>query len=174
MHMTSRMISGVLIVLGVSTLLLLCAGCGGGDGGSASPLISGGNGSIVAGDSELLDGSHGDTYSFTASRNGVVAVSMSGTNVDPYIVIWRGSGSDYTTSTLIGMDDDSGLGSDALVIFEVTANSTYSFRCCTYGADDFGDYKYTVTYLDNHTLLAGDDTGTDKPARTVAEKTLAP
>jgi hypothetical protein len=107
-----------------------------------------------------------------ARRYGMVAVSMSSTQVDSYVVVWAGTDSDYNTYTYIGEANDSGVGFDALLIFEASAQSWYSFRCCTYGADDFGSYKYAVTYVDNRALAARKWTGSGKPAKTADDKRL--
>ena len=155
----------VLVMAVFMTGMMVFSGCGGSDKGF-NPVIKSGDGSITSSDTPLADGSYGDTIHFTTERAGVVIVSMSSSDVDSYVVVWSGSADDYTSYTLIGEDDDSGIGLDSLFGFLASANSTYTVRFCTSGASDFGPYKYLISYGDNRSMrpLIGDE-----PAKPVVE-----
>lgn len=124
------------IIATAAAVVLLC-GCGGGYSGSLGIV---GDGFISSTDPEIASGAHYRTLDFIASRTGVMEVSMSGTEVDSYIILYRGT----DKSDLIGTDDNSGGGTDALLSFDAVEGVTYEVLFTTAGADDFGHYSYTI------------------------------
>jgi hypothetical protein len=100
---------------------------------------------------------------FTIKKTGRYAVEMTSSDVDSYIVVWAGDASDFTESTWIGSDDDSGSGLDARVTFDARAGATYSVRFTTHGADDFGSYDWMISETSSRVAEPEDGSASGKP-----------
>jgi len=160
---------GTLVILVIIGLV----GCGGSLGGL---LHMTGNGDISNWDRRNVDGSYGDVKHFRSTQDGHIYLHMerrgSDPVRDPYIVVWRGSASDWTDYTLIDFDDDSGSGQDAYVRFYAQSNTNYSVLFTTYGPNDFGSYRYVVTEQGGYAYTAQAIEQDDKAVVDVARKVV--
>ena len=134
--------------------VMLIAGCGGGSGGSKSQLALSGTGYLGNSDDTVYaSGLYMDQVGFTATRTGLIRVTMSksgGDTVDPKVFVVKND-ADYT---LIGSDDDSGEGLNASYTFSAVAGQSYYAWFSTAYKYDSGAYSYTITEVDS-SLSAG-------------------
>ncbi|MCX6345058.1 MAG: hypothetical protein NT018_08285 [Armatimonadetes bacterium] len=120
--------------------LVALAGCGGG-GGHRDPLNITGSAELTLADNENVDDSLYESQSFEATRNGWVQVTMSSTDLDPYILVY--SGTDENNE--VGHDDDSGTSQNSVFFFSAEKDHTYTVKFTTYGSGaKTGHYTFTI------------------------------
>lgn len=167
----------VLVVLSFLVLLFTGAGCGGGgDGGGL--LNRGGTSTISSADPSNPDGSHYEVRHFMTTKSGDLTIDMMRTNStnslnDPYIIVWLGHDDLPSLSTLIGCDDDSGIGLNAhMDIYAWGSGIQFSVMFTTYCWDDFGSYNWRVQEVVGTSSTSSAGTGTVE--MTASESTTDP
>lgn len=141
----------------IPLLLLVLSGCGGGGGGN--PLNIRNSGDLTFSDGRNNDGSLYDNYTFRATRDGWIQVTMSSTELDSYIVVYEGQ----DEGKQVGYDDDSGSDGDAIFVFWAYGGETFTAKFTTYGSGAItGHYKYSIKEITGDRL----DTRATEPADT--------
>lgn len=135
----------VLLLMGIAVVALV--GCeSGGTNYSNFPLE--GTARISTSSTRLFDGSYYNTMRIRSPISGDVVVLMmswgSDPVEDPYIIVSRGHVNVPTAQNVIVEDDDSAGGLDALAIFRAERGSEYTVFFNTWGANDFGQYRYAI------------------------------
>lgn len=86
------------------------------------------NGTLTERSPQERDETYFEQYSFTGRAGQTVQVTMSATDVDPYLSLGR-TGADGFTS--LATDDDHGGGTTARIVFTIPANGTYVIHANT-------------------------------------------
>lgn len=99
-------------------------------------------GSLGKGDSMLEDGSYYDAWVFEMAAEGDVEISMASSELDSYLIVYRGVPGRLGTAE--GSDDDSGGGLDALVRARLQPG-TYTIMANTYVGGQSGAYTLSMS-----------------------------
>ncbi len=135
--------------LGNYSLTLTVGGSGATCPPAATPITNGQtlNGTFVAGDCSLSDGSRYDVYSFSATAGQQVAITMTGTApVDPYLILFAPDGD------AIGEDDNGGGGTTARIppvagtFGSLPQTGTYIIYANTALGNQLGNYSITLNF----------------------------
>ena len=125
--------------------LIALAGCGGGH--PAEPKVDPnllyitGSAELTLADNANVDDSLYESQSFEATRSGWVQVTMSSTDLDPYILVY--SGTDENNE--VGNDDDSGTNQNSVFFFSAEKDHTYTAKFTTYGSGaKTGRFTFTI------------------------------
>jgi len=134
------------LVIGCVSLLLLFTllGCG---GSSENNLIQQGSSYLSSTDIHTVDGSYAEDLQFQAKKDGYIQVDMMSSDLDSYIVVWNGTAADPDASTLIGNNDDGGVGHNARLIFASSRGAYYTCRFTTFRGGFSGSYDYSVSQV---------------------------
>jgi hypothetical protein len=98
-------------------------------------------GRLEEGDSVIGDGTWADVYELRAPRTGEVTIEMRSSDFDAYLFATDEEG------VTLGTDDDSGGGTDALLVLAVEAGRTYRIYANSYGAYPVaGIYRLVARY----------------------------
>ena len=92
--------------------------------------------------SHFRDGRYSMHYEFTLDQAATVTMEMASMDVDPFLVLRRGSSPGRAGE--LEENDDGGAGTDARIERFLTAG-TYTIEATTYDADEAGDFALTVT-----------------------------
>ncbi len=85
-------------------------------------------GQLESGDSTTPGGGFNDIYQLRAPRTGMVSLSLTSTELDPYLTLQDSAGTELTH------DDDSGEGNNAFITWPVTAGTMYRLVVSTFGS----------------------------------------
>ncbi len=123
--------------------------CGGGGGGCSSSTTSIASGSTLSGTLATSDctttagngssGGYYDDFTFAATAGQTATISLSSSSFDTYIRLYNGSG------TQVAIDDDSGGGTNSLLVYSVPATGNYTIRTTSYGVGQTGSYSVSLT-----------------------------
>jgi hypothetical protein len=153
MKKSSIFLACILMIVSV----FLFSGCNSTTLGNATVLS--GSGRLQAGDHTATDGSYIDDYTFTPQRDGYVTILMNSSSIDAYLLVYQGT----NDTTLLGSNDDSGPGTDAVLTIYVQNGVTYMARFTSSGAGaKTGDYTYSIRYSDR-SVPADTTNDTSKP-----------
>jgi hypothetical protein len=98
---------------------------------------------IMASDQQLADGSFYQEWSFTATAGTRVVITMRSVRFDSALLLGRYA-ADGQWETL-AMDDDSGGGRDAELVFTIPATGEYRVRANTLNSNQTGNYTMRLT-----------------------------
>ena len=85
-------------------------------------------GQLEAGDSTTTSGGFTDIYQFRSPRAGMVTLSLTSTELDPYLTLQDSAGTELTH------DDDGGEGNNALITWTVSSGALYRLVVSTFGS----------------------------------------
>jgi hypothetical protein len=121
----------------------------GGDSAQASvtivvnPLDYSFDSSLTSADNMLTDDTYYEDWEWTAPRTGQVEISLHSSVFDPYLYAFSGTSGNHNL-VLIDQDDDSGPGTDALIVFNATGGTRYTFRFNTLFAYETGSFTARI------------------------------
>jgi hypothetical protein len=111
------------------------------------------SGHLGSGDYAFDDDTFYDEYTFAGHVGQEIAISMSSTETDAYLILYD---SDYA---ILANDDDSGPGTDALITYTLPYDGEYSLAA-NQALPGSGDYTVSITSSDPHLPLATIVSGT--------------
>jgi hypothetical protein len=98
-------------------------------------------GALTEGMARLADGSVFRLYSFYGTAGETVQIELTSRDFDAYLIVWNDQGQDVTR------DDDSGGGTDALVVYKIAVTGEYRIVVNAYGPGGYGHYRLRLTSL---------------------------
>ncbi|MEN6305776.1 MAG: hypothetical protein ABFD96_23830 [Armatimonadia bacterium] len=144
-----------LLLLAVPVLFVM--GCGG-DGHDRIDISR--SGTLTTSDILLADDSRADLVRVRATRDGFIHVTMTSSDVDPYLQVFEGAAYDFEDlqdlfddGKLIDSDDDSGSGVNAELVFRAEDNQVYTIVLTTSEGNDLGSYRYTIREVDDDEVI---------------------
>ncbi|MEN6644983.1 MAG: hypothetical protein ABFE08_21290 [Armatimonadia bacterium] len=153
-----------LLLLAVPVLFVM--GCGG-DGHDRINISR--SGTLTTNDILLADNSRADLVRVRATRDGFIHVTMTGSNVDPYVQVFEGAAYNFEdlqdlfdAGKLIDSDDDGGLGDSAELVFRAEDNQVYTIVLTTSEGNDLGSYRYTIREVDDDDVVVASAEAGDK------------
>jgi hypothetical protein len=98
------------------------------------------SGTISDADCRFLDNSYVEYWQFSGQQGQQVQIDMASSEVDPYLLLY--SSGHVETPRIV--DDDSGPGLDARIVYTLNQTRTWIIGANTRFANDFGNYSLTL------------------------------
>lgn len=112
-------------------------------GGGGTTLVAGRShsGELTTSDGTMNDESYFDTWTYHGSAGEAITLTMSSSDLDPFLLVFRGS---FEDGEWLAEDDDSGGGLDAAVTLTLPTSGAYTVVANTFDAGQTGSYQISV------------------------------